>query len=117
MGKGRGSRGALGKGVPYDGDTSPHMWRSLVVQWVKDPALSLQRRRSWLWRGFDLWPGNFHMPWVQSEKNKIKKRLKKKPNPTLNMCEFCSKHFTRVNSFHSLNNQGGLFLIESYFIL
>ena len=28
---------------------------SLLVQWVKDPVLSLQ------WGGFDPWPRNFHM--------------------------------------------------------
>ena len=38
-------------------------WSSLVVQ-VKDPALSLQ------WYGFDPWPRNFHMPWVQPKTKK-----------------------------------------------
>ena len=32
-------------------------WSSLMVQQVKDPALSL------LWLGFNPWPGNSHMPW------------------------------------------------------
>ena len=27
----------------------------------KDPALSVQHFWSLLWRGFDPWPGNFHM--------------------------------------------------------
>ena len=30
-----------------------------VAQWVQDPALPQ------LWLGFDPWPRNFHMPWVQ----------------------------------------------------
>ena len=34
---------------------------SLVVQWVKDLALSLQQLRLLLWCGFDPWPGNFYM--------------------------------------------------------
>ena len=33
-----------------------------MVQWVKDPVLSLQRLRSLLWCGFDPWPGNFCIP-------------------------------------------------------
>ena len=31
---------------------------SLVAQWVKDPALSMQRL------GFNPWPRNFYMLWV-----------------------------------------------------
>ena len=42
----------------------------LLVQQVKHVALSLL----WLWSllgcGFDLWPRNFHMLWVQSNKTK-----------------------------------------------
>ena len=34
---------------------------SLVAQWVKDPALSLQWLQSRLWLSFEPWPGNFHM--------------------------------------------------------
>ena len=30
---------------------------SLVAQWVKDPALSVQQLGSLLWLGFDPWPG------------------------------------------------------------
>ena len=37
---------------------------------VKDPVLSLQRLGSLLWCGFDPWPWNFHMPWVDGAKNK-----------------------------------------------
>ena len=40
-------------------------WSSLVVQWVKDLALSLQHLGSLLWLEFDPWLGNFCMPWVQ----------------------------------------------------
>ena len=45
---------------------------SAVVQQVKDPALSLWWLRSLLRLGFDLWPGNSHMPWVWPEKKKKK---------------------------------------------
>ena len=38
---------------------------SLVVQRVKDPALSLQWLRSLLWPRFSPWPGNFHMQRVR----------------------------------------------------
>ena len=34
--------------------------RSLGVQQVKDPVLSLQRLGSLLWCRFDPWPGNFY---------------------------------------------------------
>lgn len=36
-------------------------WSSLVVQQVKELALSLQWLGSLLWRRFDSWPGNSHM--------------------------------------------------------
>ena len=43
---------------------------SLVVQQVKDLALSLQQFRLLLWCGLDPWPRNFPMPWVwQKKKN------------------------------------------------
>ena len=42
----------------------------LLVQCVKDLALSLQWLRSLPWCGFSLWPGNFHMWWMQLKKNK-----------------------------------------------
>ena len=38
-----------------------HPWSSLVVQYVKDLALSLQWLGTLLWRGFDPWPGNFRI--------------------------------------------------------
>ena len=41
---------------------------SLVAQQVKDLMLSLQWLGLLLWHGFDPWPGNFHMPWVQPAK-------------------------------------------------
>ena len=40
-------------------------WSSLVVQQVKDPALSLLGHR------FDPWPENFHMPWAKSKKKDV----------------------------------------------
>ena len=45
---------------------------SLVVQWVKDLALSLQQLGLLLWCRFDPWPGNYHMLWVWPEKNVLK---------------------------------------------
>ena len=48
-----------------------------MVQWVKDLALSLQQLRSLLWRGFDPWPWNSHMPQVQPKQtNKTTRRQK-----------------------------------------
>ena len=43
-----------------------------MAQGIKDLALLL------LWHGFNLWPGNFHMPWVWPKKKK--KERKKKLN-------------------------------------
>ena len=43
---------------------NPIFLSSLVVQWVKDLALSLLWLQSLLWRGFYPWPGNFRMLWV-----------------------------------------------------
>ena len=40
-------------------------WSSLVAQQVRNPALSLLQLGLLLWCGFDPWPRNFHMPWVQ----------------------------------------------------
>ena len=48
------------------------LWASLMAQWVKDPEPSLLWLRPPLLRGFDLWPGNFHMPWARrKEYNKM----------------------------------------------
>ena len=49
--------------------------RSLAVQWVQDLVLSLQQLGSLLWRRFDPWPGNFHVP-PQLRKKKEKKKKK-----------------------------------------
>ena len=38
-----------------------------MAQQVKDPVLLLQQLGSLLWRGFDPWPGNFHMPRVRKK--------------------------------------------------
>ena len=43
---------------------------SLVVQWVKDPALPLPWLGLLLWWGFSPWPGNFHMLQACPPKNK-----------------------------------------------
>ena len=50
-------------------------WSSLVIQRVKDPALSLLWIRLLLWHKFSPWPRNFCMPWVQLKKKK--KEMKK----------------------------------------
>ena len=50
----------------------------LVAQWVKVPVLSLQRPGFLLWHGFDPWPGNLHLPWVQLKKKiQIKSTFKR----------------------------------------
>ena len=49
-------------------------WReSRVVQWVRDPVLSLQWLGSLLWHGLDPWPGNFCVLWARTKKKKKKK--------------------------------------------
>ena len=58
-----------------------------MEQWVKDSVLSLQQLGLLLWLEFNLWLGNFCMPWVQPKKKKKKylepkdiiKRVKKQP--------------------------------------
>ena len=47
-----------------------HLWSSLVAQQIKDLVLSLQWLRLLLWRGFDPWPGKFHMLQAQPKKKK-----------------------------------------------
>ena len=49
-------------------DKTGQGWSSLVVQWVKDPALPLKRLGLLLWHMFHLWPRNFHMPRVHGPK-------------------------------------------------
>ena len=48
-----------------------------MAQQVKDPALSLLWLWLQLWRWFDPWPGNFHMPqgWQKKKKKKKKSRI------------------------------------------
>ena len=52
-------------------------WNSLEAKWVKNLALSLQQPGLLLWREFDPWPRNFHIPWVWPKKSKEIKRIKK----------------------------------------
>ena len=59
---------------------------SLMVQWVKDQALSLQGLGSLLWQGFDPWLGNFHLPWAWSKKRK-QRRQSGKSDPTPDLWE------------------------------
>ena len=39
------------------------------MQWVKDPAFSMQWLGLLLWHKFNLWPLNFHMLWAWPKKN------------------------------------------------
>ena len=39
-----------------------------MVQWIKDPTLSLLWLRSRLWPRFESWPSNFHMPQATAKK-------------------------------------------------
>ena len=43
-----------------------------MAQHIKDLVLSLLCLGSWLWCGFDSWPGNFRMLWVQPKKKENK---------------------------------------------
>ena len=55
-----------------------------MAQWVGDPVSSL------LWCGFDTWPRNFHMSWVQPKKRKFYSvsHVLKSYNPMINLhCE------------------------------
>ena len=59
---------------------------SLEVQWVQDPALSLQWLGSLLWHKFDPWPRYLHMlvgmiKETQKQKQKQKTKNKKKNPP------------------------------------
>jgi len=42
-----------------------------LAQWFKDLALLQLWRKLHLRLGFDPWPENFHMPWVQPKKKKV----------------------------------------------
>ena len=67
------------------------------VQWVKDAVLLHPWHRSQLHLGFDPWPGNFHMPWVQPKIMIIKIEKEHRlwnqnilvHNPTFTVCWFC----------------------------
>ena len=50
---------------------------SLVVQQVKDLALSLRWLGLLLWHRFNLWPGNFCMPWAVPMHAYIQKEMRK----------------------------------------
>ena len=53
-------------------DQQKHSRSSLVVQWVKEPVLSLQQLGSLLRCRFSSWPRNLYMLWVQPKKKKKK---------------------------------------------
>ena len=48
---------------------------SLVVQPVRDLALSLQWLRLLPWHGFNPWPGNLHTPQAQPKKKRERDRI------------------------------------------
>ena len=52
-------------------------WSSLVAQWAKDPALSLQQLGSLPWCRFNPWPRKFHMLQEQPKEKKKDKGWKK----------------------------------------
>ena len=54
------------------------------MQQVKDLALPLQRLGSLLCHRFDLWPGNFHMPWAWHVGKKKVKGSKKIEHANIN---------------------------------
>ena len=53
-------------------------WSSLVVQQVRDPALSVHQLGPLLWFGFNPRPGNFCMLWAQPKKSHKLLYIKKK---------------------------------------
>ena len=69
-------------------------WSSFMVQWVKDPALSLQWLGSLLWYKFDLWPRNLYV----LPKKKKKEKRKRKRCPIL-LLLLTSVHFFRMSPF------------------
>lgn len=52
-----------------------------MAQWAKDPALSL----TGFW--FNLWPGNFHLQWVQPAPHPGKKKAQYKQNGLVGICK------------------------------
>ena len=70
-----------------------------VAKSVKDPALPLWWLGSLLWRGFDPWPGNYHIL-VGMAKEKEKKGHKRLFNLTtynLNFCNYTKKSKYKQN--------------------
>ena len=62
------------------------IWSSLMVLWVKDPALSL------LWCKFDPWSKNFRMLWAWSKPNQNKTKPPVKFRKTLKKKKKCQVH-------------------------
>ena len=61
---------------PYTSHSHPEFpGTSLMVQWVKDPALPQLWYRLQLWHRFSPWLWNFHMPWMWPKKEKEKEFL------------------------------------------
>lgn len=50
--------------------TGFHAGVPAVVQWVQGPVLTQLCCRSQLWLRLAPWPGNFHMPQVQTKKER-----------------------------------------------
>ena len=63
-----------------------------MAQRVEDPALSLLRLGSVLWRGFSPWSGNLRMPQARPKKFALKKKKKKKKTETVNPQQFHNKN-------------------------
>ena len=71
-----------------------YLGNSLVAQQLKDPALSLLRLKLLLWHGFDLWPRNFGMLWMQHPPQKKNMTISLKP-PFYLMIIFHAVHCAR----------------------
>ena len=77
----------------------------LVVQQIKDPALSLPCPGSLLWQGFSPWPGNFHMLQVQPKQtNKQTLIMGQCPLRTCNQRSNFSQRVWQIFSLHYLDN-------------
>ena len=66
-----------------------------MVEWVKEPAWSLEQLRSLLWCRFDPWPGKFHMLSVWQRKKGKKDRRKEVRTERRKQA---SKHISNLSS-------------------
>ena len=77
----------------------------LVVQWVKDPALSLLWLGLLLWCGLQLWPGNFHMSWVPPKKKVTKANKKMKSNVNIKHGNSVALRIPQITSKKLVNEE------------